>query len=125
VKYNQTYLGTRKDEIQMTFNHRIYKLVKKIPSGKVTTYGQVASLLGSPRSALQVGWALRICPEDIPWQRVINREGMISIENLHFPKELQVNLLKKEGVVVEFKHGNWWVDLDNYLWQPNEKDLLS
>ena len=104
----------------MTFNHQVYKLVKKIPSGKVATYGQVAALLGSPRSARQVGWALRNCPEGVPWQRVINREGMISIENLHLPKELQAELLKKEGIVVELKHGSWWVDLNNYIWQPNE-----
>ncbi len=100
------------------FYAQVYKKVKSIPSGRVATYGQIATLLGKPRGARLVGWALNICPTDVPWQRVINRDGMISIENLRASKKLQAELLQAEGIVVNFKEGNWWVDLKKYLWHP-------
>ncbi len=100
------------------FYQAVYKLVKKIPKGKVATYGQIASLLGKPKSARLVGRALAHCPSDIPWQRVINHQGMISIENLCLPKEFQAELLKKEGIEVKYQQHNWWIDLNKYLWQP-------
>ena len=106
--------------MSQNFYHRVHKLVKKIPAGKVATYGQVAAILGSPRSARLVGWALRNCPDNVPWQRVLNRQGMISIENLNFPKKLQADLLKNEGIVVELKDGNFWVDLKKYLWKDKD-----
>ena len=99
------------------FYTQVYKLVKKIPSGKVATYGQVAAILGKPRAARLIGWALSKCPEGVPWQRVINREGMISIENMSAPKELQAKLLQKEGVKVEVRNNNWWIDLNKFLWK--------
>lgn len=101
----------------LNFYSQVYKLVKKIPHGKVATYGQVAALIGKPRAARLVGWALAKCPEDVPWQRVINQEGMISIENMNAPKELQAKLLKKEGIQVTRRENNWWVNLDKYLWK--------
>lgn len=100
------------------FYNEVYKLVKTIPTGYVATYGQVAALLGKPRSARLVGWALNKCPEDVPWQRVINRDGMISIENMRASKDLQAKLLEGEGVEVTLSHGNYWVDLNKFLWQP-------
>lgn len=90
--------------------------LKKIPCGKVATYGQVAAILSKPRAARLVGWALAKCPSDVPWQRVINREGMISIENINAPKELQAELLKKEGIKVVRRENNWWVNLNIYVW---------
>ncbi len=98
------------------FYSRVYKLVKKIPKGKVATYGQVAALLGQPRAAQAVGWALRVCPDSVPWPRVVNKAGMISITNPRFPKSLQADLLKKDGVKVIFKDGNFFIDLKKYLW---------
>lgn len=97
---------------------RIYNAVRKIPRGRVATYGQVAALIGSPRSARIVGWALRSLDPDtrMPWQRVINKNGMISIENLHAPKELQVKLLREEGVDVELREGCFYVDLKRFQW---------
>lgn len=99
------------------FYSQVYKLVKKIPRGKVATYGQVAVILGKPRAARLVGWALSKCAVDVPWQRVINKAGMISIENMNAPKELQAELLKKEGVKVERRENNWWVNLKIYGWK--------
>ncbi len=98
------------------FYHSVYELVRRIPAGRVATYGQVAACLGKPRGARLVGWALNVCPDKVPWQRVINHQGMLSIENLRASKELQAQLLKAEGVKVEFRQGNFWVDLKKYGW---------
>jgi len=97
---------------------RVYDVVKKIPRGKVATYQQVAMMASTPRAAQAVGWALRALPElhDVPWQRVINSRGMISIENLRAPKSLQVKLLREEGIVVTERKGNYFVDLEKYQW---------
>ncbi len=99
---------------------KIYTQVRRIPKGKVATYGQIAALCGSPRAAQVVGWALRALKPNskIPWQRVINQAGMISIENMDAPKELQVKLLQQEGVDVTRREGNFWVDLKKFGWQP-------
>lgn len=100
------------------FYQAVYKLVKQIPPGKVATYGQVAALLGKPRAAQLIGWALKVCPNDVPWQRVLNREGRISIENLNTSKDEQAERLRNEAVCVNFREGNFWVDLNQYLWNP-------
>lgn len=105
----------------ISFYQTIYRLVKLIPPGKVATYGQIAALLDKPRSARLVGWALNHCPPDVPWQRVINSAGMISIENMHASKQLQAQLLQTEGVKVNLKEGNYFVDLNIYLWNPKVK----
>ncbi len=99
------------------FYKSVYDKVKEIPFGKVATYGQIATLLGRPKSAKLVGWALSSLPFGVPWHRVVNRQGMISIENLRASKDLQAKILKSEGIKVIFKQGNYWVDLKKYLWQ--------
>lgn len=98
---------------------KIYNAVRRIPRGRVASYGQVAALIGSPRAAQVVGWALRSLnpSSSVPWQRVINRQGMISIENLQAPKELQAQLLRSEGVEVTERDGNFWVDLERFGWK--------
>ena len=103
----------------MHFFQKVYELVSKIPKGKVTTYGQVASFISSPRAARIVGVALRELPREtrIPWHRVVNFQGMISIENLSLAKHDQANRLQKERVAVEFRNGNYWVNLKKYLWK--------
>lgn len=101
---------------------RIYNVVRRIPKGRVATYGQVAALAGSPRASRIVGWALRkhVGNAKLPWQRVINKEGMISIENMDAPKELQVQMLRDEGVEIEVREGNFFVDLKKFGWRPTE-----
>lgn len=100
---------------------RVYNVVRRIPRGKVASYGQVAALLGSPRSAQQVGWALNALKPGttVPWQRVLNHEGRITIENARATKDLQARLLQAEGVAVTFRDGNFWVDLTRFGWQPS------
>lgn len=104
------------------FYNKVYFLVKKIPRGKVATYGQIAALIGSPRGARMVGWAMHALDggrlEKIPWQRVINREGRISTTCEVHPPDEQARLLKKDEVMVKLKDGSYWIDLKRHLWQP-------
>ncbi|MEW6511819.1 MAG: MGMT family protein [Bacteroidota bacterium] len=93
---------------------KIYRLVAKIPRGKVATYGQIARLAGIPNGARQVGYALHAIPPGfpIPWQRVINSRGTISFPRAHRNHALQRRLLEKErvrftGGVVDLKKFGW------------------
>jgi methylated-DNA-protein-cysteine methyltransferase-like protein len=105
-----------------TFNQRVYAMVKKIPRGKVATYGQIAALIGSPRAAQAVGWALHSLDEklskEVPWPRVVNKEGYLSIVNMEHAADEQAFLLQQEGVMVEKKDGIWHIDFEKYLWKP-------
>jgi len=60
------------------FFKQVYEIVERIPYGKVISYGEIAKLLGRPRAAREVGWAMRNCPEDLPWQRVVMADGSIA-----------------------------------------------
>ncbi len=99
---------------------RIYTAVRRIPRGRVATYGQIAALVGSPRGAQVVGWALRVLKPttNVPWHRVINAAGMISIENMSTPKQEQARKLLAEGIDVRERDGNLWVDMAVYGWKP-------
>ncbi len=96
------------------FFERIYKIIQKIPKGKVATYGQIAALAGKPRAARAVGWALNNTPPelDLPWQRVINASGRSSFDE-EAKRKLQAALLKKEGV--KFNRSGQ-VDLQKFQW---------
>lgn len=100
---------------------KIYFWTRKIPKGKIATYGQIAALCGSPRAARIVGYALHIIPENsnIPWQRVINRQGIISTTCQTHPPTLQRDILISEGVEVKYIKGVFVIDLNKYLWPPN------
>lgn len=87
----------------MTFKEQVVEAVRKIPRGKVVSYGQVAAVVGKPRAARQVGWALHTLDGDdsIPWWRVINNLGYISIKgNMMSTPLAQKNYLQSEGVEV-------------------------
>jgi len=105
----------------MNFFDIVTSLVKKIPKGSVATYGQIAVLAGHPRSARIVGWVLhQLEHEDLrvtPWHRVVNREGRISTTCEEHPPVEQAALLKKEGIIVKLKDGNYFIDLSKYLWK--------
>jgi len=61
-----------------SFFKQVYTVVEQIPYGKVASYGQIARILGYPRAARMVGWAMRCCPERLPWQRVVMADGSIT-----------------------------------------------
>jgi methylated-DNA-protein-cysteine methyltransferase-like protein len=107
----------------MSFFHRVYAIVKKIPPGRVATYGQAAAILGSPKSAQAVGWALAVCdPATVPWHRVVGKDGWITIVNEHLPADVQAHLLKQEGISVK-KTGTLWRvrDIERVLWEVGDK----
>ena len=99
----------------MNFFQQVYEIVRQIPTGRVTTYGHIARILGRPRSARAVGYALHVNPEPgvTPCHRVVNREGRLAPGFAFGGTDVQRQLLEQEGVVVN-KDG--FVDLSLYLW---------
>lgn len=95
-----------------SFKDRVIQVVKKIPYGKVATYGTIAALAGSPRSARIVAGVLHN-EEDLPWQRIVNKIGYISIRGCRYDKNFQKKLLEAEGVDVS---NDFMVDLEKYGW---------
>jgi methylated-DNA-protein-cysteine methyltransferase related protein len=106
----------------MSFGQRVIGQIKKIPRGKVATYGQIAALAGSPRAAIVVGSILHHQSEryDLPWQRVISSRGIISTTCLEHPPQLQASLLSSEGVTVKEADQTFLVDLSFYGWRPGK-----
>lgn len=107
----------RRVRLQPRFARAVYALVRKVPRGRVVTYGQVAAILGHPRAARAVGTALSRLPHGlatvVPWQRVINAAGQISLRGDFVRPDLQRQLLENEGV--EFDRGGA-VDLKRFRW---------
>ena len=95
------------------FFEQVYALVEQIPPGRVVTYGEVAAMLGSPRGARAVGWALRALGASralrVPWHRVVGTGGRISLRTGNGPL-VQRRRLRAEGV--RFRNGR--IDLDRY-----------
>ncbi|KYM73644.1 MGMT family protein [Pantoea agglomerans] len=97
-----------------TFQQRIWQIVAAIPAGRVTTYGDVALLAGSPRAARQVGGVLSRLPEGttLPWHRVVNRHGTISLQGDRLLR--QRDALEAEGIKVS---DDGQLDLEAYRWR--------
>lgn len=97
-----------------SFPHRVWQIVAAIPPGYVTTYGDVARLAGSPRAARQVGDVLRRLPEGstLPWFRVVNRHGAISLTGPDLQRQRQA--LLADGVQVS---GSGQIDMQKYRWR--------
>ncbi len=83
------------------FKQKIIEIVRLVPHGKVVSYGQVAAYAGAPRAAREVGWIMSELGQEVPWWRVVNTKGYLSIRgNQTVDKVLQKKLLEAEGVVV-------------------------
>jgi methylated-DNA-protein-cysteine methyltransferase-like protein len=87
-------------------------VVRRVPPGRVVTYGQVAALVGAPRAARAVGRAMRECPPGVPWHRVVNARGAVSRRANAGGMLSQTLLLTREGV--RFRRGR--IDLTRYRW---------
>ena len=102
------------------FYEQVYDLVRQIPRGKVTSYGRVAQMLGRPNAARAVGYALSALKDqqpgakDVPWHRVLNSQGRITISNREHSADDQARFLRAEGVMVS---DDLRVNLDYYLWR--------
>ena len=106
------------------FHQQVYDKVREVPIGYVTTYGDVATILGSPRVARHVGWALSAlmgAHTDVPWHRVINARGRISFKGQSFRAQRQRQLLEHEGIafsdsgVINLKAYRWfWTAIESH-----------
>ncbi len=103
---------------------RIYAVVRRIPRGRVATYGQVAALAGMPGHARQIGYALFALPagDGVPWHRVINAQGRISPRAEPGYDTIQRLLLEKEGVRF-LASGR--IALERYRWAPRGRHMTS
>jgi len=97
---------------------RVYQLVRRVPGGHVVTYGQIAAALGDIRLARLVGWAMHVCPDDVPWHRVVNARGGLSTRPLQGELYVQRMLLEDEGVQFD-QQG--CIDLTTYGWNELQK----
>ena len=97
------------------FFSEVYSIVKRIPKGKVATYGQIAAMAGSPKAARIVGYALHVNPEPgiIPCHRVVNKDGRVAPGFAFGGPDVQEDLLRSEGVGF-VSHG--YADIENHLW---------
>ncbi|HQF42400.1 MAG TPA: MGMT family protein [Ignavibacteriaceae bacterium] len=111
----------KKDKTRKDFFNKVYKITKKIPYGKVTTFGDIAETCGIRSAARTVGWALNGCGPDIPAHRVVNRYGALT-GKFHFgDPNLMEELLRSEGIEFDEKG---CVILEKYLWKP-KKNAVS
>lgn len=108
-------------EQSKNFFEKVYTVCRRIPPGRVTSYGRIAQMLGRPNAARAVGYALSALKDeagnghdDVPWHRVVNSKGRISIKNREFTAREQAQLLREEGVDVS---DDLRIDLDVYLWE--------
>jgi methylated-DNA-protein-cysteine methyltransferase-like protein len=101
------------------FFEKVYDVVRKIPYGRVCSYGFIARYLGSPQSARMVGWAMNAShiKEDVPAHRVVNRVGLLTGKHHFEGTNLMQQLLENEGILVK---ENKIVDFDQCLWNPVE-----
>ena len=98
-----------------TYRERVYAIVRKIPPGKVMSYGQLAIVLGEGYTPRTVGYVMHGAHEGVPWQRVINSQGKCSTGRLTIPINLQQELLEAEGVGFT---GKGKCDLSLFQWFP-------
>jgi methylated-DNA-protein-cysteine methyltransferase-like protein len=96
---------------------RVHALVRRVPAGRVVTYGQVAVLVGIPRAARAVGQAMRVCPARVPWHRVVNSRGAVSRRGDGSGALSQRLLLEGEGI--RFARGR--IDLRRYGWRSQAR----
>ncbi|MFX0171940.1 MAG: MGMT family protein [Candidatus Hodarchaeota archaeon] len=105
--------------MEKSFSQKVKEMIKQIPKGKVATYGQIATYAGNPRASRQVAWLLHSSSrkENLPWHRVINSRGRISLPQ-NGGYEMQKSLLEQEGIKF---NKNDTIDLNQYLWQIFKK----
>ena len=100
------------------FFEKVFSIVRKIPFGRVTTYGAIARCIGSPQSSRMVGWALNSTKykiSDIPAHRVVNRNGLLTGRSHFRTPYLMQQLLESEGITIE---KDKITDLKKFFWDP-------
>ena len=103
---------------EANYREQVYKIVRRIPRGRVMTYGQIAEILGEGYTARTVGFAMHGADDTTPWHRVINARGACSTGRIVLPEDKQQRMLEAEGV--EFDERSR-CNLQRYLWIPEEQ----
>jgi methylated-DNA-protein-cysteine methyltransferase-like protein len=99
------------------YRERVFEIVRRIPEGRVMTYGQLAEILGEGYTPRTIGFVMHSADDTVPWQRVINAQGACSTGRVIVPPDLQQRMLVSEGVVFDAKGR---CDLSRYRWTPEE-----
>lgn len=99
------------------FAEQIYALVAQIPEGRLMTYGQIAALCGKPRGAWEVGQIAHFGPTELPWQRVVNKQGGLAVGWPGGGRDVHKALLEAEGIAVS---DAYTVDIVNLQWWPDK-----
>jgi methylated-DNA-protein-cysteine methyltransferase-like protein len=100
------------------YRERVFKIVRRIPRGRVMTYGQIAYLLGEGYTPRTVGFVMHGADDNTPWHRVINSQGRCSTMGLVLPPDKQQLMLEHEGVIFD-RSGR--CDLESLLWKPRRR----
>jgi len=108
-----------KQDDKSKYRERVYEIVRRIPRGRVMTYGQIAELLGEGYTPRTVGFAMHGANDATPWHRVVNAQGAISTGRVVLPHDKQQRLLETEGVRFD-KTGR--CDLQTFLWIPRDQE---
>lgn len=107
-----------KSKPDQNYRERVYKIVRRIPVGKVMTYGQIAYMLGEGYTPRTVGFVMHGADErNTPWHRVINSQGRCSTGRVVLPSDKQQRMLEREGVRFDDRGR---CALETYLWQPRK-----
>lgn len=106
--------------VDKAFTQRVHELVAQIPRGRVMTYGQIAALCGAAWAAWEVGQIAHTGPSDLPWQRVVNKQGGLARGWPGGP-EGQAAALRADGVAVS---DELTVDVASLIWNPQQTTLL-
>jgi len=110
-----------KPKPDLQYRERVYKIVRRIPRGRVMTYGQIAIILGEGYTPRTVGFVMHGADEqNTPWHRVINSQGRCSTGGLVLPADKQQRMLEAEGV--KFTAGGS-CDLAAVIWRPPSKKI--
>jgi methylated-DNA-protein-cysteine methyltransferase-like protein len=111
----------RMKRVDSDFKNRVYEVVGQIPKGKVATYGQVAAMAGAAWAAWEVGQIAHTGPSDLPWQRVVNKQGGLA---KGYPGGFEGHKkdLEAEGIEVD---EDYKVDINKLLWRPPHKNQSS
>lgn len=99
------------------FKELVYSIVAQIPEGRCMTYGQIAALCGKPRGAWEVGQIAHFGPTELPWQRVVNKQGGLALGWPNGGRDAHKALLEAEGITVS---DNYTIDVAKLQWWPSE-----